>query len=58
MSQTNCRKQGHGGSQTERRAARGAVLVEGVAALFLIITGTMLAISFLVSSGMLVYYKQ
>lgn len=62
MSRKNCRNhcpnQCRSGGQTGRHRSRGAVLVEGVAALFLIITGTMLAISFLVSSGMLVYYKQ
>ena len=41
-----------------RRDTRGAALVEGVLALCLVTVGTMVAVSFLVNSGMMVYYKQ
>ncbi len=40
------------------RKTNGAVLVEGVVSLCLMIAATMVAVSFLVSSGMMVYYKQ
>jgi hypothetical protein len=40
------------------RCTKGAVLVEGVVSICLMITATMIAVSFLVSSGMMVYYKQ
>lgn len=40
------------------RRKNGAVLVEGVVSLCMMIAATMVAVSFLVSSGMMVYYKQ
>jgi hypothetical protein len=40
------------------RCNKGAVLVEGVVSLCMMIAATLVAVSFLVSSGMMVYYKQ
>ena len=41
-----------------RRGARGAALVEGVVALCMIFFGSMIAVVFLVNSGMSTFYKE